>query len=332
MLLENIQKIVRKDIRAICDLCKIYNAKMCHLCTKVLKIFTDADIEYNTKEMSKNCKTSNKNVNQPSTNWRRPFLSKDQLFTSEQLQFKASPWFYEGNKKISLESLANFDTNSYVFNREDMSPTDIINKIPKTLPPTKSNPILNEFLDKKEFKQRRNQLYSKNSLPNIFTDIKVAPLFETKPLIFKENETSTEKQTEMCDMQVLGNFPKPLHFATISDIKQLANNLNKKKSVTFQECKPNVESLSVKESDKRSLFKSEIKISNAKGMLMSKLKPYAVNKKSDDMNIFFEKYNMQTHKSLPKLQDTPRPPPVTDYAALVLELVGNSKLHFETQF
>lgn len=279
MLLETVQKIVRKDIRAICDLCKIYNEKICHLCTKVLKMFTVADTEYYTKEMSNNCRTSDKNVNQPSTNWRRPF-------TSEQLQLKASPLYYEGNKKISLQSLANFDTNSYVFNREDMSPTDIINKIPKTLPPTKSNPIINEFLDKKGFKQRKNQLYSKKSLPNIFTNTKEAPLFETKPFIVKQNETSTEKQTEMCNMQALGKFPKPLQFATVSDIKQLANNLNKKNSVTFQECKPNVESLPVKESDKRSLFKSEIKISNGKGMVMSKLKPYVVNKKSDDM-IFF---------------------------------------------
>lgn len=335
ILLANVQKIVRKDIRAICDLCRKYKANMCYLCTKALKNFSDANIEHNIKIVSNNFKPeqesflTDKNICQTSTNWGRTFLLRDQLFSSEPSQFQSSPLFYEENNKLSLENQVKFDTTSSVLKREYMSLTDIINKIP--------NPINNEFLDKKECKVRKNQIYSKKSLPNIFTDAEVVPLFETRPFIVKENETPWEKLTKMCDIQVHGMLSKehnsPLQIKTVSNIKQLANNMKKNYSVMFQECESNILSLPTIQNDEQPFCKSEIKISNAKEMLKSKTKPYIEEKRNTANRKFDEKCDLAIHKSLPKLQDTLPPLQIVNYTTLVLmelQLVANSKFSFES--
>lgn len=308
---------------------------MCHLCAKALKNFSDANIEHNIKIVSNNFKSeqesflTDKNICQTSTNWGRTFPLRDQLFSSEPSQFQSSPLFYEGNNKLSLESRVKFDTTSSVLKRKYMSLTDIIHEIP--------NPISNELLDKKKFKVRKNQSYSKKSLPNIFTDAEVVPLFETRPFIAKENETPWEKITEMCDIQVHGMLSKehnsPLQIATVSNIKRLANNMKKNCSVMFQECKSNILSLPTIQNDEQPFCKSEIKISNAKEMLKSKTKPYVEETKNTANRKFDEKYDLEIHKSLPKLQDILPPLQIVNYTTLVLveiQLVANSKFSFES--
>lgn len=167
-LLENVQYIVRKDIRAICDLCRTYETNICHLCEEVLRNFTDANIKNNTKKAKKNFE-SPKNMgvlpvkynNEPCTKWRRIIPIKDQLFTSEPLQLKVSPILYEENMKVSQESRADFDTNSAV-----------LKPCSKTLLPNKSSPIISNFTDNEEFKPRKDYIYSKKSFPNVFIDAK----------------------------------------------------------------------------------------------------------------------------------------------------------------
>lgn len=335
-----------EHIRAICDQCRTYKDNICHLCAEALRNFTVANIKYNIKDVGDNFESpkqsplQDKNFNQPSTpKWRSIFPLKEQLFISESLQLKPSPSLYEENKKISLECVENFDINSSVWKREDISPTDIKNKIPKILQPNKSYSIIKEFTDNKEFKARKNQIYSKKSLPNLLSEAKAVPLPETKPLVVKEKEPLTEKSNEICDMHFLGTLPKPhynpLQIAAVSNTRQLANSMKKNKTVTFQKCTPNTERLPVTQSGILPQLKNETMVSSAKSMLISKTKSYVGNKRIPDIRKFDEKNNLQIYKSLHYLQETPRPPSITHYIALVLvelQVVAYSKLDLNLCF
>lgn len=315
-LLENVQKIVGKDIRAICNLCRTYEANICHLCEEVLRNFTVGNMKITTKkfrniaESPKNGPLPEKRNNEPSTKWCCTFPIKDQLFTSEPLQLKVSPIICKENKKVSEESRANLDTNSTVLKREDLSLTDIKNKIPVTLPPNKSSPLMKDSTNNKELKPRKKYIYSKKPFSNIFVDAKAATLFAAKPFVVKEKESLMKNNNKLN----FDSLPKPhynsLQIGAVSNTKQLAKNVKKKKSVTFQKCKPNIKRLPVEQSGTLP-FKSEIMIHSAKTKLISKTKPYVGNKKISDISKFDEIHNLQIYKSLPKLQDTPLPPPTT---------------------
>lgn len=130
----------------------------------------------------------------------------------------------------------------------------------------------------KDFKPRKRKKSFEKSLPSIFTDVKAVSLSEIKPFIDKEKEIETRKINEICDLEVLGTLPK--------------SNYNPVQIAAVSNTGQLANSLKIK-----------------KSVTFQKCEP--------NIERVHKKHNLQTQKSLPKLQDMRRPTPMTPYIALV---------------